>query len=139
MSKNTIHKSAPTQWDAEMLLKLNEIQQSDRIFKGWAFSQFDFKSTSWKDLQLIYPRGSAGFDYFYAVGHFLELCGVLLKHGLLSEDLFFDTFYFEPIWKNFEPVIKSMRKELNEPTLEENFEYLYNRYVAWKKERKTSD
>jgi hypothetical protein len=55
-----------------------------------------------------------------------------MKHGLLSEDLFFDTFWFEPIWKNFEPVIMSMRKELNEPALEENFELLYKRYLRWK-------
>ncbi len=68
----------------------------------------------------------------------MEVCGVLLKYDLLNEDLFFDTFYFEPIWKNYEPVIMSMRTEFHEPSIEENFEFLYKRYVEWKKRRTAS-
>ncbi len=60
----------------------------------------------------------------------------MLKYGALNEDLFFETFWFEPIWKNFEPLIMSMRRKFNEPSLEENFEYLYKRYLAWKKKKK---
>ncbi len=121
--------------DADLLLKLNEFQQSERVFNGWAFSQFEFNAKNWDDFVKKYPPGSKGFDSFYSVGHFLELAGVLVKHKLLSEDLFFDTFWFEPIWKNFEPVILSMRKKMKEPSLEENFEYLYNRLQEWKKSR----
>lgn len=113
-------------------MKLNELQQSDRIFSGWAFSQLEFKAGSWEEFSTKYPRGSDGFNHFYSVGHFLEICGVLLKYGILNEDLFFDTFWFEPIWKNFEPVIKSMREVFHEPSLEENAEFLYNRYLQWK-------
>ncbi len=123
--------------DANLLLKMNEFQQSDRIFNGWAFSQYDFKAKDWDEFLEKYPEGSKGFDSFYSVGHFLELAGVLIKHKLLSEDLFFDTFWFEPIWKNFEPVIKSMREKFNEPSLEENFEFLYNRLLQWKEKSKS--
>ncbi len=119
--------------EAMLLLKLNEFQQSDRIFEGWAFSQFEFKADDYDDFLKKYPDGSKGFNSFYSVGHFLELSGVMVKHKLISEDLFFDTFWFENIWKNFEPVIKSMRKKFNEPSLEENFEFLYKRLVEWKK------
>lgn len=125
--------------DAQLLLKLNELQQSDRVYNGWAFSQFEFKAKDWDEFSEKYPLGSKGFDSFYAVGHFLELAGVLLKHGLLSEDLFYDTFWFEPIWKNFEPVIKSMREKFNEPSLEENFEFLYKRMIQWKEKNSSKD
>lgn len=125
--------------DAQILLKLNEFQQSDRIFEGWAFSQFEFKAEDWDDFQKKYPLGSKGFDSFYSVGHFLELAGVMIKHGLMSEDLFFDTFWFEPIWKNFEPVIKSMRVKFDEPSIEENFEYLYKRLIQWKEKNAKRD
>ncbi len=121
--------------EAQILLKLNDLQQSERIFSAWSFAQLDFKADSWDDFLQRYPKGSKGFDAFYAVGHFLELAGVLLKYGALNEDLFFETFWFGPIWKNFEPLIKSMRRKFNEPSLEENFEYLYNRYLAWKKKK----
>ncbi|MCL5067107.1 MAG: DUF4760 domain-containing protein [Thaumarchaeota archaeon] len=125
--------------DAQVLLQLNELQQSERIFNGWYFAQQDFKAKDYKDFLEKYPRGSQGYNDFMAVGHFLEVAGVLLKYGLLSEDLFFETFWFEPIWKNFEPVIMSMRKEFGEPSLEENFENLYNWFVQWrKKQRKRS-
>jgi hypothetical protein len=113
------------------------MHQSERIFSGWQFAQQEFKAGSWKEFSAKYPRGSEGSNHFYSVGHFLETCGVLLKHGLLNEDLFFECFWFEPIWKNFEPVIKSMRQEFQEPSLEENFEFLYNRYVGWKSKRRT--
>ncbi|MHB1907986.1 MAG: DUF4760 domain-containing protein [Nitrososphaerales archaeon] len=125
----------PTFEDAQVLLKLNDWQMSERIFPGWTFSQFDFDVKSVEEFNLKYPRGTKQSDYFYSIGHFFEVAGVLVRYGLLKEDLFFDTFWFEPIWKNFEPVIKSMRKEYNEPSIEENFEFLYNRYLAWKKER----
>jgi hypothetical protein len=128
-------KSKPTYEDAMILFELNKLQQSDRIFPGWDFAQHEFQATSWNDFLTKYPRGSKGFDHFYSVGHFLELAGVLLKYGLLDADLFYDTFWFEPIWKNFEPVIKSMREEFHEDSIEENFELLYNRYQDWKKEK----
>ena len=126
----------PSYDDAQILLKLNELHQSDRIFSGWSYSQNEFKASDWKEFVSKYPRGSEGNNHFYSVGHFLEVCGVLLKYGLLNEDLFFDTFWFEPIWKNFEPVIRSMREEFREPSIEENFELLYERYAEWKKKRK---
>ena len=124
--------------DAILLLKLNELQQSDRVYNNWTFSQFEFKAKNWDEFVEKYPTGSKGFDSFYSVSRFLELAGVLVKYNLLSEDLFFDTFWFEPIWKNFEPVIKSMREKMKEPSLEENFEYLYKRFQVWKDARKKS-
>lgn len=121
--------------DAFLLLKLNELQQTDRIFNGWDFSLHEFKADNYEDFLRKYPRDGKGFEFFYSVGHFLEMSGVLVKNNLLSEDLFFDTFYFEPIWKNFEPVIRSMRKEFNEDSLLENFQFLYTRYLEWKRKR----
>jgi hypothetical protein len=95
----------------------------------------EFKADNWQEFTSKYPHGSEGSNHFYSVGHFLEVCGVLLKYRLLNEDLFFDTFWFEPIWKNFEPVIKSMREEFHNPSIEENFELLYNRYLEWSSKR----
>lgn len=133
MANKSKVKKKPTFEDTQVLLKLNDWQQSDRIFAGWIFAQHQFKAKSFQEFVQRYPIGSKGFDHFYAVGHFLEIAGVLVKRGLLNEDLFFDTFWFEPIWKNFEATIRGMREEYNEPSLEENFEFLYNRYLAWKK------
>jgi hypothetical protein len=127
-----------TQNDVYILLKLNEWYQSERFYNAWLFSQFEFNAEDWKDFCSKYPQGSKGYESFFVVGHFLEFVGVLVKHQLLTEDLFFDTFWFEPIWKNFEKVIKSMRTELGEPALEENFEYLYARYLKWKKSHSSS-
>ncbi|SRR5579875_3217195 len=131
-SNKKVGRGRITQSDIYILLKLNEWYQSERLYNAWLFSQFEFKAKDWKDFCSKYPQGSKGYEAFFSVGHFLELVGVLVKHGLFSEELFFDTFWFEPIWKNFEPVIKSMRAELGEPALEENFEYLYKRYLEWK-------
>ena len=85
MARTVVRK--PKLADAQVLLKLNELQQSERIFNGWYFAQQDFKAKDYKDFLGKYPRGSQGYNDFMAVGHFLEVAGVLLKYGLLSEDV----------------------------------------------------
>ncbi len=121
--------------DALLLLKLYELQQTDRIFGGWDFSLHTFKAENYEDFVRKYPPGGKEFESFYSVGHFLEVSGVLIKNKLLPEDLFFDTFYFEPIWRNFEPVVKDLRKMFNEEGIMENFQFLYNLYLQWKENR----
>jgi hypothetical protein len=47
-------------------------------------------------------------SHFTAVCGFFELSGVLVKHGLIDQDLYFDIFNPTPFWKS---QINSRRNE----------------------------
>ena len=63
---------------------------------------------------------------------FWETVGALLKKGLLSEELAFDTFLDAPPWKKIEAAALSLREERQDPRELENLEYAYHRSVEWK-------
>jgi len=62
------------------------------------------------------------------VGMYFEGIGVLLNKKLIDIILTYDLFS-TPIrlcWEKFKPVPEGLRKQYNDPTIFENFEYLYN-------------
>jgi hypothetical protein len=62
-----------------------------------------------------------------------ELSGVLMNHGLVEPDLYFDIFNPTPFCHKAKPIIEGMRTK--RPHIYENFEILNNRRSIWKKER----
>jgi hypothetical protein len=62
-----------------------------------------------------------------------ELSGVLMNHGLVETDLYFDIFNPTPFWHKAKPIIEGMRTK--RPHIYENFEILNNRRSIWKKDR----
>jgi hypothetical protein len=126
----------PTRADAEILLKLVELQQSERMIKAqnWFWSEFSEKD--FEEFQKEYPSGSEGDNYCMAISSFWETVGVLLHYKLINEDLLFDRFMVEPYWERLQPVIYGMREAYKEPDISENFEWLAKRAAKWRKTHK---
>ena len=82
-----------------------------------------------------YPRGSEEFEHISNIMIFWETIGSLLKHGLLNEDLAFDTFLDAPPWSKVERFFKERRKKERSPLEGENIEYAFRRSLKWKKTR----
>ncbi|MFX0170255.1 MAG: hypothetical protein ACFE89_13015, partial [Candidatus Hodarchaeota archaeon] len=70
------------------------------------------------------------------VAYFFEALGMLLYRKLIDEQMVWDTFQIKHRWEKIAPVVKELRKELNEPRYIEWFEYLYNWYLKQEKRRK---
>lgn len=66
---------------------------------------------------------------------FWETMGSLLKHGLLNEELAFDTFLDAPPWPKVERFFKERREKERSPLEGENIEYAFRRSLKWKKAR----
>ncbi len=67
---------------------------------------------------------------------YFEALGMLMYRKLIDEQMVWDTFQIKHRWEKIAPVIKQLRKELNEPRYIEWFEYLYNWYVEQETQRR---
>ena len=65
---------------------------------------------------------------------YFEAIGMMMYRKLIDEEMVWDIFTVKPRWEKIAPVIKQLRKELNEPRYMEWFEYLYNWYVKQEKQ-----
>lgn len=107
----------PTRADAEILLRLVELGQSERTVKALKWFWSEFSAKDFEEYKRKYPCGSEGDDYCTAISTFWETVGVLLYYKLVNEDLLFDRFMVEPYWEKLKPITYGMRKAYKEPSL----------------------
>ena len=122
----------PTQEDAKLLLMLNQSLNtpSQRDAGMWFMKEFSAKD--YADFQAKYPVGSKEWGYVGDVLSFFETAGVLVSHGLLNENLFFDASGIEFVWKKVEHIIPAWQKA-DDPAIWENAVWLAKRQRYWKK------
>lgn len=109
------------------LLKLYELATSQRVREAqtWVLTELD--AADFAEFQQQHPVGSAGWQHLGDACGVMELFGVLLKHGLVRDEVFFDLFGgIEQLWETISPMVSDMRAALD-PRLYENFELLYQR------------
>jgi hypothetical protein len=82
------------------------------------------------ELEAAYPPGSEGHTHVFTLLIFWETIGGLLKQGLLSEELAFDTVLDAPPWPKIEQFIRDLRVERDDAREGENIEYAYERAMA---------
>lgn len=93
---------SPDRADADVLLRLLEILLSDPVRKARNFWRTVPDGLTFAELREMYPHGTGGFEHIDTLMTFWETTGSLLKHGLLSEELAFDSFLEAPPWKKVE-------------------------------------
>jgi hypothetical protein len=123
-----------TKEDAHLLLRLRQLGQTERLQRAsdWFWTEFRSKKIKdYEEYRKLYPEGSEADRNLWLIGSYWETAGVLVDHGLLHEDLFFDTFLVKLVWEPLKPIVYGQRRELQEPRLAENFELLYEREQAW--------
>lgn len=69
------------------------------------------------------------------VAYFFEAIGMLMYRKLVDEEMVWDIIQIKHRWEKIAPLIKQLRKELNEPRYMEWFEYIYNWYMKQEKRR----
>jgi hypothetical protein len=122
---------SPDRADVEVLLRIMEIYLSDPMRKARSFWRTIPEGLTLDQLLERYPRGSEEFELFGNGMVFWETMGSLMKHGLLNEELAFDTFLDAPPWKKVEAAFLSMRKEPGKAFEAENLEFAYRRSLGW--------
>ncbi len=119
------------QREVDILVRLYEIYDGHRDALLWFLH--DFGAKNYSQYRKKYPGSSRERGYFTAICGFFELSGVLVKRGLLDEDLFFDVFNPRPYWERARATIQGMKKD--RPHIYENFEFLTRRREEWSRRR----
>jgi hypothetical protein len=117
----------------EILLRIMEIYLSDPVRKARAFMRTVPEGLTFDELFERYPRGSDDYELLSSMIIFWETIGSLMKHGLLKEELAFDTFLDAPPWKKVETAFLALRKEEGKGLEAENLEFAYLRSREWMK------
>jgi hypothetical protein len=122
----------PTAQDAELLIKLMQMGSRAENQAAMAWFSSDFKAKNYSEFKKKYPDGSPGDQYFGRLMAQLELEGVLVSHGLLNENLYFDMSGIGFMWERVGPIVAGMRKEMSS-NLYENAVWLAERQKKWAK------
>ncbi len=114
----------------ELLFHRTQRDQED-YYKAWGEVTFVQDWTTFEELQERYSFADnlEARARFHFLGSYYNSIGLLLKEKVVDPDFLFSTFAPVGIlrtWRRFEPVIKEMRKQANEPILHTGFEYLAN-------------
>lgn len=127
----------PTYEDARLLLEIVKLNADEKFLKArsWWFANLpDDPPMKLGDFENKFPQGSEGNELFGLVSSHFETAGVLVKHGLLNEDLYFDRFWVEPFWDRAKAIIKEQRAKWD-PAIAENFEWLARRADTWRRKQ----
>jgi hypothetical protein len=124
--------------DAAMLLQALQIYLSAPVVAARGFWRTLPEGLSKAELEAAYPPGSEGHNHVITLLCFWETIGGLLKQGLLSEELAFDTVFDAPPWRKIEQFVRDLRAELDEPREGENIEYAYERAMKFAADRRNN-
>ena len=123
----------PTKADAELLLNFFRTTSTPENIEAGRWFATQFKpQKNYKKFKRKYPPNSQGFNNVSIVLSNLETAGVLVSHGLLNENLYFDVSGIGFIWQQLAPIIPGWQKEAG-ANLWENAVWLAERQKWWLK------
>src|SRR3954469_24621793 len=124
--------ASPTYEQAQLQLKLYDLRREPRLrqARDWYFQNY-FADTL-DEAMRIAPMGSEAGTFFMMVVSYWDQACAYLNHGLLHEDLFFETngeFFF--VWDRVRPTIAEGRSRFSNPLFLANLEQAANRFETW--------
>ena len=127
----------PDTSDAQVMIALYEAQAAHNLGEvmGYIWSS-DFP-TDFKEFRQSFPQGSNSTEernLYRALGHF-ETIGTLHRNNLINEDLLFDWLAVDHLFARVKGFVLGVRKEIGQPRMFENFEYMARRNANWKPAR----
>ncbi len=127
----------PTYEDARLLLEIVKLTQGEKFARApsWWFANLpEDPPMKLGEFENKFPEGSDGDEAFTLVSSHFETAGVLVKHGVLNEGLYFDRYFVEPYWGRAKIIVREQRAKWH-PAIAENFEWLARRAGAWRRKQ----
>ena len=128
-------KGKPTPAQAELLLRVYDLRREARLRAARDWLAGNFAPQSLEEMYKLMPPGSDPNAYVRQVTGYWEMVCALLNHGLLHEDLFFETtgeFYL--VWVRIQPVLADLRKQFSKYSFQ-HLEQAAKRYEKWLERR----
>jgi hypothetical protein len=122
----------PTHEQAQLQLKFYDLRREARLRQSRDWFSKNYFADNFDEAMKIAPMGTeAGTSYMMVVSYWDQACAYL-NHGLLNEDLFFETsgeFFF--VWERVKPAIKEGRKRFSNPLFLAHLEKAATRFETW--------
>ena len=126
----------PTHEQGRLLLQVFEERREPRLrqARDWFFHNF-FADNFDEVMRLAAPGSEGGTNFMMVASYWDQTCA-LLNHGLLHEDLFFETNgEFFGVWERIKPTIEEGRKRFSNKIFLANLEQAANRFESWMEQR----
>lgn len=126
----------PTHEQAQLHLQVYDLRREARLRQARDWFQQNYKAETFEEAMSIAPMGSEqGTFVGMVIGYWEQACA-LLNHGLLHEDLFFETSgEFFGVWEALKPVVPDFREKFVDANLLANLEKAAKRYEEWYERR----
>jgi hypothetical protein len=122
----------PTYEQAQLHLQLFEQRREAKLrqARDWFFRNYFVETMD--DSNRVAPPGTENGALVMMVFSYWDQVCAFLNHGLLHEDLFFETSgEFFAVWERVKPVIKEGREKWSNPLFLAHLEKAAGRYETW--------
>lgn len=128
-------KGKPTAAQAELMLRVYDLRREARLRAARDWFTQNFAPKTMQEMQHLIPPGSDENAYLRMVVSYWETVCALLNHGLLHEDLFFETHGEQYlVWVRIEPIVGEMRKMFSRHSFS-HLETAAKKYEKWCEKR----
>jgi hypothetical protein len=129
-------QAKPTHEQAQLHLQIYDLRREARLrqARDWFFKNYHVKNLD--DAMRVAPPGTESGAFAGMVLGYWEQACALLNHGLLHEDLFFETSgEFFGVWELVKPVVPEARERFLDKNFLANLEKAAQRFEAWSERR----
>jgi hypothetical protein len=124
----TVMRNQSKAREAQFFLQLNQVFQDKEAISDW-LSVIEMRFKDYDDFIENYDSSSGNSELYLQrsrVWRMLNMCGHLMKRGLVSPETVYDSLsgaLVVSLWENHGPIIIELRKDLNIPLHLEGMEY----------------
>ncbi len=122
----------PTYEQAQLQLQLFDQRREARLrqARDWYFK--NYTPENFEEAMRIAPPGSESGTFLMMVLSYWDQASAMLNHGLLHEDLYFETTgEFWGVWERMRPTIEEGRKRFGNRQFLANLEQAATRFEKW--------
>ncbi len=122
----------PTPAQAQLQLQLYDLRREAKLRQAREWFVQNYFVDSWEDSNRIAPFGSQEGTYLIMVLTYWDQACALLNHGLLHEQLFFETTReFFAVWERIKPALPAIREQFRQKQFLANLEKVAQRCEKW--------
>jgi hypothetical protein len=136
MKEINVMEAKPTFEQGQLHLQIYELRREERLrqARDWFFK--NYFADSFDDAMRIAAPGTEGGTFAMMVFGYWDQACAFLNHGLLHEDLFFETNgEFFGVWERVKPGIQEGRKRWSNSQFLGHLEKAAKRYEGWMETR----
>ncbi len=122
----------PTHEQGQLQLQLYDLRRESKLREARDWFNQNFFADSFEEAMRVAPFGSKEGTYFMMVLSYWDQACAYLNHGLLHDQLFFETSgEFFGVWERLKPIVPGAREKFRQKLFAANLEKAAKRFEQW--------